>query len=288
MSTLQRVASLLEGGTPFALATVTWTRGPSSGKQGSKAIIFPDGTVEGWMGGACARPTLVREAQAALADGRSRLLLLGEDDHRPGVETVAMACSSEGAMEVFVEPMLPSPDLWIVGDSPACHALAQLAEVLEWRVHMVDEALEMSGVGPRSTVVVATQGHFDEPAMAAALSTEARYVGLVASAKRAAAVGEWLRAHGVDDTDVARMRAPAGMDLGSTGHREIAVAILAELVALGSAQPLEVETPALAVDPICGMSVDVATTMFVSTDSKGSKVYFCAAGCQSAWESAQV
>lgn len=288
MNAIQRVAALVEKGQPFALATVTWTRGPSSGKQGSRAIIHPDGSVEGWMGGACARPTVVREAIAAMGDGRARLLVLGELDHRPGVETVPMACSSEGAMEVFVEPMMPAPDLWIVGDSPMCHTLTELAGVLEWRVHVIDETLDFADVHGGSRIVVATQGHYDEPALIAALDTEASYVGLVASSKRAATVGEWLRSQGIDDTQTARVRAPAGLDLGSTGHHEIAVAILAELVALGnemaSADVVAVPPTDLAVDPICGMTVDPANAMFITTDPTGSKVYFCSAGCQTAYE----
>ena len=109
-------------------ATVTWRRGPSSGKAGAKAIVLADGTVEGWLGGACARPTVVAAALESLVDGQPRLLVLGEHDHRPEVVTVAMACSSEGAMEVFVEPQLPAPDLRIIGSSPMVTTLAELAE----------------------------------------------------------------------------------------------------------------------------------------------------------------
>jgi len=284
---LAAAAALAAAGEPFALATVTWRRGPSSGKGGYRALIRPDSTVEGWLGGACAEPTVVRHALDALRDGQPRLLVLGEPDHRPGVTMVPMACSSEGAMEVFVEPVLPVPDVWVIGRSPATATLAGLAEVLGWRAVVVGDNLDLSGVGPRSAILVATQGHYDEPAVEAALATPAGYVGLVASAKRAAGVRAWLAEHGVEDEQLTRLRAPAGLDLGATSHTEIAVAVLAELVALrsvpGGTGGTTVAQPEQAIDPICGMAVDVATARFTSLDGE-VVVYFCAAGCQQAWE----
>ena len=287
---LARAAALAADGTPFVLATVTWRRGPSSGKGGSKALILADGSVEGWLGGACAEPTVVRHALEAIRDGEPRLLVLGEPDSRPGVTRVAMACSSEGAMEVFVDPVLPAPDVWVIGRSPAVATLARLAEVLGWDPHVVGDDVDLSRVTASSAVVVATQGHYDEPALQAALATDAGYIGLVASAKRAAGVLAWLSAHGADEAQLARVRAPAGLDLGATSHDEIAVAILAELVARravpGAAGSPEVRLPEQAVDPVCGMSVDVATARFTSRYGD-EVVYFCAAGCQQAYEAAR-
>jgi xanthine dehydrogenase accessory factor len=117
--------------------------------------------------------------------------------------------------------------------------------------------------------------------------TPARYVGLVASAKRAAGVVEWLRSRGASDEALARLRSPAGLDLGPVDHDEIAVAILAELVALratgGFTEVIEVSQPETAIDPVCEMTVDVATARFV-TEHAGATYYFCAAGCQRAFE----
>jgi xanthine dehydrogenase accessory factor len=263
---------------------VTWRRGPSSGKPGAKAIILADGSVEGWLGGACARPTVVNEALAALRDRQARLLVLGEHDHRSDVVSVAMSCSSEGAMEVFVEPHLPTPDLHLIGSSPMVSTLAQLARDLDWRVTMRDEPA-LDGVGPDSWVVVATQGHYDEPALEAALRTPARYVGLVASAKRAETVLTYLREAGISDEDLSRVRAPAGLDLGSTEHQEMAVAILAEIVALKAVghTKVEVMTVEQAIDPVCGMTVDIADARF-KTEHNGTTYYFCAPGCLRAFE----
>ena len=288
MSILRRAARLQEEGRAFALATVTWSRGLSSGKGGSKAIIHPDGRVEGWLGGACASPTVVRHALEALGGGAARVLMLGEGDLRPGVTDVAMACDSEGAMEVFVEPILPSPHLMIVGVSPMTETLRGIAEVVGWRVEAVSAVEDIAGAGERSFIVVATQGHFDEPALEAALATPAAYVGLVASQKRASLVMAWLRERGVPDGTLTRVHAPAGVDLGPTTHEEIAVSVMAELVAFkaagAGAQVVQVELPPQAVDPVCGMSVDVSAARFVSDHAEG-KVYFCAASCRRAFES---
>lgn len=288
MTILGKAALLQQEGRPFALATVTWSRGPSSGKGGSKAIIHPDGRVEGWLGGACASPTVVRHALKALGDGTARVLMLGEGDRRPGVTDVAMACDSEGAMEVFVEPVLPSPHLVVVGASPMAETLRGVAALLGWRAETVSEVEEIPGVGDRSYIVVATQGHFDEPALEAALATPAAYVGLVASEKRASAVMIWLRERGLSDETLVRVHAPAGIDLGPTTHEEIAISVMAELVAFktagAGAQVAEVEMPATEADPVCGMSVEISKAGFVSRHD-GAEFYFCAAGCQRAFES---
>lgn len=284
MNVFDRIAELRAAGKPFALATVTWRRAPSSGKQGSRAIIHPDGKVEGWMGGACSQPTLVKVALESLSSGAPTLVVLGEHDHRQDVVTVPMACSSEGAMEVYMEPILPAPHAHVVGNSPMTATLVRLLHAIEWRATHADDS-DMSDVGPDTHVVVATQGHYDEQAVEAALATGAGYVGLVASEKRASSVKAWLREAGVTETRLADLRAPAGFDLGSTDHQGIAVAILAELVASRTAtQPTieEVDMPTYATDPVCKMTVDVETAKW-TFDYEGETYYFCAPGCRKAF-----
>jgi xanthine dehydrogenase accessory factor len=286
MDLFTRVAQLKAAGEPFALATVTWREGPTSGQVGAKAVIHLDGTVEGWIGGACATPTVVQQALEALQDGRPRLLSLGEDDPRSGVVGVPMACASEGAMEVYVEPVLPPPHVHVVGDSPMTRILAGMAELLGWRVSTADD-VDMGPVGEGSAVVVATQGRYDEPALEAALGTDAAYIGLVASPKRVDAVFEWLRDRGVSEGDLARVRAPAGLDLGPVRHEAISVSILAELVsweAGGRLQPPARSTARLeTVDPVCGMTVDPNRSRF-STTHGGRTFHFCAASCLRTFE----
>ena len=286
-------------GEPFVLATVVWRRAPSSGKQGAKALISADGTVTGWLGGACAEPAVAREALRALADGAPRLMYLGpaeelEGARREGVVTVPIACQSDGALEVYLEPVLPRPQLVAIGRSPAAAALAAMAGALGWRAVLVDERAKleaaMAEIGPGSYVVVATQGHYDEDALELALAREPGYVGLVASTRRAGSVLDYLRARGVSEEALARVSAPAGLDLGSTEPREIAVAILAEIVQLRAAggastgvQPAA--PPDEAIDPVCGMTVPVATSRYRATRD-GHTYHFCSAACHERFVSA--
>jgi xanthine dehydrogenase accessory factor len=250
---------------------------------------------------------VIREALTALAEGEPRLLFLGTPDEleghaRAGVVTVPIACQSEGALEVYVEPVLPSPHLVVIGRSPAVDALAGMAAALGWRTVVVDEEgsadahlqagrtlseldLGAAGVDEGSFVIVATQGHYDEDALQRALETPAAYVGLVASSKRADAVLGYLRDRGVSEDALARVHAPAGLDLGHLPNQEIAVAIIAELVQRRAAGELGGGGPAAAtevrheaVDPVCGMTVDVATARY-RTVHGGQTYYFCSAGC---------
>jgi xanthine dehydrogenase accessory factor len=293
---LALAAELSGRGEPFVLATVVWRRAPSSGKEGATALITPDRHVRGWLGGACAEPTVVREALKALEEGTPRLLFLGSPEElkghaRDGVVTVPIACQSEGALEVYVEPVLPQPQLVAIGRSPAATALAALASGLGWRSVLVEDSVDVgTDVDDRSYVVVATQGHFDEEALERALATPAAYVGLVASRKRAEAVLGYLRDRGVSDEALARVHAPAGLDLGHVATDEIAVAILAEIVQLRAAGKLEAgvapeTTPRHEeIDPVCGMTVDVADARY-RTVHEGRTFYFCSAGCLESFES---
>jgi xanthine dehydrogenase accessory factor len=306
---LKLASELSSRGQPYVLATVVWRRAPSSGKQGATALITPDRDIHGWIGGACAEPTVVREALKAIDEGSPRLLFLGSPEElaehrREGVVSVPIACQSEGALEVYVEPVLPQPQLVVVGRSPAALTLTKLAAALGWRSLAIDDggtaasheadavitSLDLGDVDERSFVVVATQGHYDEAALERALATPASYVGLVASGTRAAAVLGYLRDRGVDEQRLARVRAPAGLDLGRVGSDEIAVAILAEIVALRAAGELDVPAAGAEAaprheetDPVCGMSVDVAQARYHAT-FEGRTVYFCSAGCLAAFE----
>lgn len=306
---LQLAAELSARGQPYVLATVVWRRAPSSGKEGATALITPDRTVRGWIGGACAEPTVVREALKAIDEGAPRLLFLGpleelEAHSRDGVVSVPIACQSEGALEVYVEPVLPQPQLVAIGRSPAALTLTRLARGLGWRSLAIDDggtvgdhdadaiitSLDLGDVDERSFVVVATQGHYDEDALEQALATPAVYIGLVASAKRADAVLGYLRDRGAADDQLARVHAPAGVDLGHVATDEIAVAILAEIVRLRAAGELDEPVPAQAatprheeIDPVCGMTVDVADARY-RTSHEGRTVYFCSASCLEAFE----
>jgi xanthine dehydrogenase accessory factor len=298
---------------PFVTATVVWARGPSSGKIGSTALIMPDGSKVGWIGGACAEPVVLREALEALGDGKPRLLFLGTDADieavaRPDVITVPISCTSEGALEVYLEPVLPQPHLLAVGSSPAVHTLTALASALDWRVAVVDDGGSGSDhpdadevvttismpddVEASTMIVIATQGHYDEPALEAALQTSAGYIGLVASARRAETILGYLADRGVGSDQLKRVVSPAGIDLGHVTHREIAVAILADLVRRRAAGELDGRAvggsdPHVAVDPVCQMEVEVATARWIA-EHDGETYYFCAPGCKAAFEKTPV
>ena len=285
---------------PYALATVVWRQQPSSGKPGAKATITADGSVDGWIGGACAEPAVISAAREVLASGEPRLLFLGQPDQfvPEGVSFVPISCASEGALQVYIEPVLPAPHLVVIGDTPMTQVLTGCARALGWRTGGEPETGSM--------VVVATQGHGDEDALERALAARPAYVGLVASRRRGQAVLGYLADRGVPSLDLVRV--PAGLDLGATTHKEIAVAILAELVKLrargaltprpvpadpASADPASADSspadPAaqddrIATDPVCGMPV---TGDAYTLTRDGATYRFCCAGCRSAFEESE-
>jgi len=296
----RRADEMAQRGEEFALATVVWRQGPSSGHTGSRALITAAGQVYGWIGGACAEPVVIREAGRVIADGRPKLLLLGSpeqfgDSVPEGMVPVAIACQSEGAMQVYIEPVIPAPALTIVGRSPMVHTLADLARALGWRAEVVDAAdLPAAELSPRSVVIVATQGHGDEDAIERAVSARPAFVGLVASRRRGEAVLGYLADRGVPRSLLDRVQVPVGLDLGHTTHREIAVAVLAQLVQLratGALTPSRVDAttaaaPADAIDPVCGMTVRAGASSH-PVERDGVTYYFCCVGCRDAFLSTQ-
>jgi xanthine dehydrogenase accessory factor len=259
--------------------------------------------VSGWIGGACAEPTVVREALASLRDGQCRFVrLVGEGGRAPtrteGVIEYPMTCHSGGTLEIYLEPCLPKPDLVLIGHGPVLEALATLAAAVDFEVvPIAPPALDVLATRTwpsRSCIVIATHGGDDEIAVDAALRTPAGYVSLVASRRRAAALAERLRRRGVPAERLGALKAPAGLDLGAVTPGEIAVSILAEIVqTCRSSKPVAEDSAAHggpaageAIDPICGMTVSRATARH-RTDTRDGPVFFCCAGCQEAFEAAR-
>lgn len=297
-SIVERSVELARRGEEFALATVVWRQGPSSGQHGSRAIVTASGEIHGWIGGACAEPVLIREALRALADREPRLLLLGTAEqfgHVPqGMTAVAVTCQSEGALQIYIEPVLATPHLVVVGRSPMAHTLSQLARDLDWLVDLIDGPnFSVTDVDARAIVVVATQGHGDEEVLEQAIAGNPAYLGLVASRRRGEAVLGLLADQGLAQEKLDKIRVPVGLDLGRTTHREVAVAVLAELVQLRAAGSLVLDppvdreslvvAPAEAIDPVCGMTV-AADAVHRPFDYAGTTYYFCCAGCRAAFE----
>ena len=276
---LIRAARLSAEHRPYVLATVVRVARPASTRPGDRALVTPDGVLAGWVGGACSEPIVIREALRALADGAPRVVRIGPPggggEAPADVVVAASACASEGSVKVLVEPQLPRPLLAVIGESPAALTLAALAGVIGWRV-VRDRAEEADAV------VVATMGHGDADALAVGLGGRAGYVGLVASARRAAAVIGALRERGLGEERLARVRSPAGLDLGAATQEEIAVAILAELVAwrhTARHEPRRAE----AIDPVCGMTVAIAVDI-PATVHEGRTYHFCCDGCRDRFE----
>jgi xanthine dehydrogenase accessory factor len=295
MDVLAEMDELTRAGQAFALATVVWRQPPSSSQPGARAIITADGELHGWIGGACAEPVVVREAQRVIAEGTARLLLLGTPDQfggavPDGMTVIPISCQSEGALEIYIEPVLPVPHLVVVGVSPMARTLASLAGALGWRTDLIQGPdFATDSADQRSMIVVATQGHDDEDVLARAVAARPAYLGLVGSRRRGETVLGYLADRGVPQEELDRVRVPAGLDLGKTTHQEIAVAILAELVQLRASGALKqshaAPAPAVAaqaVDPVCGMTVATASGQPVRHD--GTDYYFCCAGCRRAFE----
>jgi len=293
-------ADLQRRGEPFVLATVVRCEAPTSAKPGAKALVHADGRVEGWVGGACAEPVLVREALRALRDGRPRLIgLYGEGGREPGrtegILDYAMTCHSGGTLEIYVEPYLPTPQLVLVGHGPVIEALDRLGRAAGYAIVTLPEASGWSrlgalALGRRASVVVATHADSDEDALVRVLSSEAGYVSLVASRKRTTAMLGRLGQRGVAADRLGRLKAPAGLDLGAVTPVEIAISILAEIVqhhrsdkSVDVESAAESSAPTEALDPICGMTVEIATARYRS-EVGGRTTYFCCLACKETFE----
>jgi xanthine dehydrogenase accessory factor len=292
---------------PFVLATVLRRQPASSAQPGDAAIITPDGGFHGWLGGSCTRPTVVREAMRALSDGAQRLISLSPDpgaDRRDGVEVFPMTCHSGGSVDISIEPVMPPRRLVIFGSSPVARALSRLGKAMGYGVAVADPeadreafpeadhlwtgapALE-AGAAARAAAVVATMGERDEDATLAALAMSPAYLGVVASRKRFGQIRETLAARGATPESLDRIQSPAGLDIGARTPEEIAVSILAGIVqalradvrSLPAVAGRRLPQPLEELDPVCGMTVDVAGAKH-RADVAGRSFYFCCAGCR--------
>ncbi len=300
----ERAHELSVRGEPFVLATVVRAERPTSARPGMKAIVKADGTLEGWVGGSCAHPVVIKEAFLALQEGAPRLISLSPEPHanpREGVIHHSMTCHSGGSLEIYIEPVLPTPQLLLLGEAPLVSALAKLGRLQGFTVWVADTSgkaqpvdadlhppLEQlkTKITPHTYAVVATMGTFDEEALEQVIGSGAAYVALVASRKRAEAVFAYLRSRGVAAEDLRRVKVPAGLDIGAITPEEIAVSIIAEIIQLRRARPapfIEATQPNEARDPICGMTVTVATARH-SAQYLGERFYFCCAHCRETFE----
>jgi xanthine dehydrogenase accessory factor len=299
-------------GIPFVLATVVRRERPTSGQPGDKAIITLEGEFVGWVGGSCAQPTVLQEAQKALADGEPRLVVLTPNldaEVREGVELYRMTCYSGGSMEIYIEPYLPEPQLLICGASPAAEALAKIGKAVGFQIVLIDPSATAENFPDAEVILpqlevgkfpatreryaaVATMGNWDEEAIKDVLALSPDYLGLVASKKRFQEIVSRLSGEGVSREKLALVTCPAGLEISARTLAEVALSIMAEIVSLRrsraetgavTGRPAPVALPAMAEDPVCHMTVDPQTARYCA-DFEGLTYYFCNASCKTSFE----
>ena len=287
-------------------ATVVGRQPASSTRQGDTAVITADGSFHGWLGGSCTRPTVVREALRVLKDGEPKLVALSPDpqsDRRSGVVVFPMTCHSGGSVDIYMEPVLPPRRSVVFGHSPVAQAFARLSRAMGFVVEAVDPDADaamfpdaeriwtaddaLPAKGP-AVAIVATMGERDEEALAATLRVAPEYIGVVASRRRYAQIREGVAARGVPEASFAKVKSPAGLDIGARAPEEIALSILAEIVQVRrttsdavAARSAALPTAAAReeVDPVCGMRVAVAGAKQTAS-AGGRDWYFCCGGCR--------
>lgn len=332
MAFFDRIAGLERGHASFAIATVVARSSPVSSHLGDRALVFADGRMEGFVGGSCSRDVVRRHALAAIQNRAPVLLQIRPTlrtgpavaDAVDGAKTervvVPMSCASEGAVDVYIEPRVPSRCLVVVGLTPVADALARLGAALDYAVVRVVVETELRDIAPAEradrivelrelrqflatlddrarrdvVAVVASQGHYDELALEALLAWPLAFIGLLASRRRAATVFGVLEQQGLSPERLAVVRNPVGLDLGARGPGEVAVSILAQIIAQ---EPRAVEAedatePRAAApgggsgghvtDPICGMAVDPGAALY-RFEHAATGYFFCGAHCRAAF-----
>jgi len=282
----ERAGDLVRQGVPFVQATVVRAQEPTSARPGDRAIILADGSMEGFVGGQCAAGSVRTAALGILASGESLLLRVLPDDAEgfpdsPGAEVVVNPCLSGGAIEIYLEPLLPSPLIHLTGTSPTAEAVAVLAPTLGFRVARGGD--QAGDSGPATVAIISTHGGDETGAVRAALEADIGFVGVVCSRTRGAALLEELA---LDAEDSARVRVHVGVDIGARTASEVALSILAAVVRAIRVEGLVVRVggspegrPRTAVDPVCGMTVTVGPdTPHAMLD--GVEYWFCMPGCR--------
>lgn len=277
---------------PFVWATVVRAERPTSAKPGDAALILADGRIEGFVGGACAESTVRAQALDVLERGSSRLVRITPEgdaappvDERPGEVTVVNPCLSGGTLEIFLDPAVPPPLVVVVGDGPIARALEGASAHFDQQVLRVGDDAAPQLPDDTAAVVVASHGRAEEATLVRALEAGVGYVGLVASRRRGSAVVEGLP---VTAALRAQVHTPAGLDIGARTPGEVALSILAEIVAerprpeRGTPVPPAVTSATTTLDPVCGMTV-AAVDATVHADVEGTRVWFCGPGCRDAY-----
>ena len=284
---LELARDLNAKGEAYALVTVVRAVAPTSAYVGAQAIVLADGTLHGWIGGGCAKGVVIGAALGAIAKGQPKLVRISNDEvlAEEDVEHHAMACASNGSIELFVQPYSAHEALCILGDTPAAEEARFLAQRLRIRLTRAPDDAPI--------VLVATQGQGDEAALEAALRSAARQVLLIASRRKADKLRAVMRMRGVDAVQLAKLQAPAGPDAGAKTPGEVALVAIVGVLGLlrgrvaptagvGPSSPAAIEkasaAPGQFINPVCGMTVSMADAKHVEA-FEGVNYYFCCDGC---------
>ena len=274
---LLEMARELNGrGEAYALVTVVRAVAPTSAYLGAQAIVLADGTLHGWIGGGCAKGVVISAAQSAIENGEPKLVRISNDHIYPeeDVEHYAMACASNGSIELFIQPYSVRSALCVMGSTPAADEARFLAERLQ--IRLTDTPAEAP------VVLVATQGQGDEEALEAALRSPAKHILMIASRRKTEKLRAVMRMRGVDESQLARLQAPAGPDAGAKTPGEIALVAIVGVLALLRGR-FQVAAEAKFINPVCGMAVSIANPMHIEI-YEGVSYYFCCDGCRTTFQ----
>jgi xanthine dehydrogenase accessory factor len=308
----QIATDLKAQGEPFAAVTVVRNEAPSSGKTGDKAIVNSEGILSGWIGGGCVYSIMMKEVTESLKDGKPRLVRVSPAPNEgsvAGIKEYKMTCHSGGAIDLYIEPVLPKPHIIVLGKSVIGRALIKIAKAADYRLTVVAEDASAEIFPEADTIqthfdlskmvfnastflVVATQGDNDEKALAAALSIKCRYVAFISSRKKRETVFENLKQQGISEKQLQSINAPAGLDINAKTHEEVAISILAEIIQeyrtkevaadlfeKPKAKQAEKEAPLMITNPVCGMPISKGMAKY-TVEQDGQLVYFCCDGCK--------
>lgn len=285
----ERAAALTAAGTPYVWATVVRAERPTSAKAGDSALVHTDGRIDGFVGGDCAETTVRAQALEVLSLAETRMLRITphpvtDRDREDGVVTVHNSCLSGGTLDIFLEPSTPLPVVAVYGTAPIATALLRADRVTGFALRALTDPAEPFPAGTVA-VVVASHGNDEEPVLSAAVRAGVPYVGLVASRLRGPSVVDMLE---LEEAERKLVHTPAGLDLGARTPPEVALSILAEIVALRResgttlAQAPPESSAVSAVDPVCGMTV-AAVESSLHVDTPSGRLYFCGSGCRTAY-----
>jgi xanthine dehydrogenase accessory factor len=319
----QIATDLKAQGEPFAAVTVVRNEAPSSGKTGDKAIVKSDGILRGWVGGGCIYSIMMKEVNEALLDGKPRFVRVSttpSESGMVGIKEYKMTCFSGGAIDLYIEPVLPKPHIIVLGKSIIGRALIKIAKAADYRLTLVAEDVTAEAFpeadniqnhfdlgkipfNAATFIVVATQGDNDEKALNAALSVKNRYVSFISSKKKRETVFQNLMQQGITSEQLNAINAPAGFDINAKTPEEVAISILAEIIkefrtkevpadSFDKPKTEEAEPPKdfsfdsrpdSIINPVCGLPISKTMSKYVY-EADGHLFYFCCDGCKNKFE----